>query len=345
MLHKTTQLTNEADVPDIFADDATSGAAQNELIDLINDVDELVNYLNNCLTTAIMSPAEDIKSALPDFQSFIWVIDDLETVVNTCKKISEAHAYALLNHLLRDEELRKEYFHGSSVKLLAFKDKYANVVEDIIMSDKGIKNWLLHETDFVANADHFSEKLVKKMIVASPTVHPSVTTELTVKLLSLLGKPSLQRISEKSNSNDLSNLPTLMIPPRNDAVKDSAANVKLVKNYCVLTDSPASYGNIIQKSGNTIDGIKALFHDYANPRAFTFHWNRHHKNTARGIANLNPDNMRGFFDYLSNQYKQLESNNANGNGSMMRRMRHALELLRQELAADANVNLTTTMTL
>ena len=95
---------------------------------------------------------------------------------------------------------------------------------------------------------------------------------------------------------------------------------------------PASYRRIVTDKNNWQTGLKALFHDYAYPKWLTFHWNRHHQETAKRIMESLPADTKNAFDYIeSERAKLLKTPKINLNGSMIRRLDYALSVLSSEL--------------
>jgi hypothetical protein len=129
-------------------------------------------------------------------------------------------------------------------------------------------------------------------------------------------------------------LPTLVLPPRIQPSITVKSPAPIPEQPIVnLAASPASYRHIILQQPTTADGIRKLFRDYASPRLFTFHWGRHHQPLARKISlHYSSDNQQ-FYQFLLGIKEELEAKinpPVNKNGSMMRRLRHAMEVLRQE---------------
>jgi hypothetical protein len=95
--------------------------------------------------------------------------------------------------------------------------------------------------------------------------------------------------------------------------------------------SPASYNSLLASEISLTAGIRKLFRDYANPGFLTFHWNRHHRGLANNIAAQLPNDIEAARQMLKGHYNTLvKQPDVNVNGSMMRRISHALTLLDAE---------------
>ena len=96
--------------------------------------------------------------------------------------------------------------------------------------------------------------------------------------------------------------------------------------------SPASYHTLIAGENETLAGIKELFVDYGTQRFLRMHWNRHHAPLAADIASHLPDHTEAAFNYLQEKLTALLAHpTTNKQGSMVRRLNHALSVLGREL--------------
>lgn len=81
---------------------------------------------------------------------------------------------------------------------------------------------------------------------------------------------------------------------------------------------------------SVVEGVRALFRDYAHPPLFSFHWNLHHKPLAKTIADHLPRDADSAFEYLQERLQELKGN-ANMNGLMVRRLNYAIAEIAGEL--------------
>lgn len=107
--------------------------------------------------------------------------------------------------------------------------------------------------------------------------------------------------------------------------------------------APKSYSKVINEraiNNSVVEGVRALFNDYAHPRLFSFHWNRHHKMAASHIVSDMPQDCEGAYAHLLKQLTYLTTAGAKKDGSFMRRLQHALSTLANELAPNTTYKIT-----
>lgn len=114
---------------------------------------------------------------------------------------------------------------------------------------------------------------------------------------------------------------TEFVPDNNVQPKRQAAMKKLAA-------TEEHYAAIINSAPNKIEGIKALFRDYAHPPLFSFHPNRHHKLTATNLVNSLPHDLTDALVHLQQTFNNLRLNpKFSLLGSMSRRLQYAINII------------------
>lgn len=271
----------------------------------------------------------------------------LNRLLNSSADKTASNAASQLHHhhvSVNNEKIALDVWDtNGEERLRSFLTDYYHVANLLIaIFDVTDHESLVTATNMIKNAKNINPKLVVMLIankidlINQPTsISDDEITEVSI-LCDIVLRTQAKDLNASRDIQDIMQSAIQLVigrvPESQELVVFSENSTKEDKQRLTkkLAKAHEKYAEIMSDRDNMIEGIRALFHDYAHPRLFSFHLNRHHKNRARLIVENLPKEQDDARQFLINQLDQLTISvkpKFDKSGSMSRRLNYAISKL------------------